>query len=173
MALFRLGHTEPALGLIDGLIGEQPGNPWLHELKGQILLENGRIGDAVPVLRAAVANAPNEPLIMTLLGHALISTENKADFTEAEPLLKSAIARDRENPFAWYQLGVIYDRKGDAPRAALAAAERYSLEYNARGAAANARVALAGLPPGSPDWIRAEDISLVAADELGNNKRRR
>jgi len=29
------------------------------------------------------------------------------------------------------------------------------------------------LPRGSPDWLRAEDISLVAADELGNKKRRR
>ncbi len=157
----------------DALLRSAPTDPYFLELKGQILLENGKIGDAVPVLRAAVANAPNEPLIMTLLGHALISSENKRDFTEAEPLLKSALARDRENPFAWYQLGVIYDRKGDAPRAALAAAERYSLEANAKGAAANARVALAGLPRGSPDWLRAEDISLVAADELGNKKRRR
>jgi predicted Zn-dependent protease len=87
-------------------------------------------------------------------------------------LLRRAVAQDRENPFAWYQLGVIYDRKGDGPRAALAAAERYSLEGNAKGAAANARMALAGLPKGSPDWLRADDIALVADDELGKKKRR-
>jgi len=157
----------------DALLRTAPADPYFLELKGQILLENGKVAEAVPLLRAAVSNAPNEPLIMTLLGHALISTENPVDFAEAEPLLKNALARDRENPFAWYQLGVIYDRKGGAPRAALAAAERYSLENNARGAAANARLALAGLPPGTPDWIRAEDISLVAGDELGKKKRRR
>ena len=172
-AWHRSAYVDLATGEADTLLRTAPNDPYFLELKGQILLENGRIADAVPVLRAAVANAPNEPLIMTLLGHALISTEDKADFAEAEPLLKKAIARDRENPFAWYQLGVIYDRKGDAPRAALAAAERYSLEDNAKGAAANARLALAGLAPGTPDWIRAEDISLVAADELGNKKRRR
>ena len=172
-AWHRSAYAEQAGIEADALLRTAPDDPYFLELKGQILLENGKIADAVPVLRAAVARAPNEPLIMTLLGHALISTEDKADFVEAEPLLKKAIARDRENPFAWYQLGVIYDRKGDAPRAALAAAERYSLESNAKGAAANARVALAGLPKGSPDWIRAEDISLVAADELGNKKRRR
>ncbi len=172
-AWHRSAYAEQAAVEADALLRTAPDDPYFLELKGQILLENGRIADAVPVLRAAVARAPNEPLIMTLLGHALISTEDKADFAEAEPLLKKAIARDRENPFAWYQLGVIYDRKGDAPRAALAAAERYSLESNAKGAAANARVALAGLPKGTPDWIRAEDISLVAADELGNKKRRR
>jgi predicted Zn-dependent protease len=172
-AWHRSAYAEQAGIEADALLRTAPDDPYFLELKGQILLENGKIADAVPVLRAAVARAPNEPLIMTLLGHALISTDDKADFVEAEPLLKKAIARDRENPFAWYQLGVIYDRKGDAPRAALAAAERYSLESNAKGAAANARVALAGLPKGSPDWIRAEDISLVAADELGNKKRRR
>jgi predicted Zn-dependent protease len=172
-AWHRSAYAEQAAIEADALLRTAPDDPYFLELKGQILLENGKIAEAVPVLRDAVARAPNEPLIMTLLGHALISTEDKADFAEAEPLLKRAIARDRENPFAWYQLGVIYDRKGDAPRAALAAAERYSLESNPRGAAANARVALAGLRRGTPDWIRAEDISLVAADELGNKKRRR
>ncbi len=172
-AWHRSAYGDLATGEVDKLLKTAPGDAYFLELKGQILLESGKIADAVPVLRLAVKNAPNEPLIMTLLGHALISTETKADFAEAEPLLKRAIARDRENPFAWYQLGVIYDRKGDEPHAALAAAERYSLEGNAKGAAANARTALAGLPKGTPDWIRAEDISLVAKDELGNKKRRR
>jgi len=172
-AWHRSAYAVQAAAEADALLRTAPADPYFLELKGQILLENGKVAEAVPLLRAAVSNAPNEPLIMTLLGHALISTENPVDFAEAEPLLKNALARDRENPFAWYQLGVIYDRKGDAPRAALAAAERYSLENNARGAAANARLALAGLPPGTPDWIRAEDISLVAGDELGKKKRRR
>lgn len=171
-AWHRSAYSDAARSEVDKLLKTNPDDPYFLELKGQILLESGKVQDAVPVLRKAVADAPNEPLIMTLLGHALISTEDKADFAEAEPLLKRAIARDRENPFAWYQLGVIYDRKGDQPRAALAAAERYSLEGNAKGAAANARMALAGLPKGTPDWIRAEDISLVAGDELGKRKRR-
>jgi predicted Zn-dependent protease len=171
-AWHRSAYADQATGEVDKLLKTAPGDPYFLELKGQILLESGKIQESVPVLRLAVKNAPNEPLIMTLLGHALISTEDKADFAEAEPLLRRAIARDRENPFAWYQLGVIYDRKGDEPHAALAAAERYSLEGNAKGAAANARTAMNGLPKGTPDWIRAEDISLVASDELGNKKRR-
>jgi len=172
-AWHRSAYGELAAAEVDKLLASAPGDPYFLELKGQILLESGKVDAAVPVLRAAVSNAPNEPLIMTLLGHALISTEQKTDFAEAEPLLKKAIARDRQNPFAWYQLGVIYDRKGDTPRAALAAAERYSLEGNARGAAANARQALGGLPKGTPDWIRADDIALVAADELDKKKKRR
>ncbi|MBC7507037.1 MAG: M48 family metalloprotease [Sandarakinorhabdus sp.] len=171
-ALHRSAYPDQAVAETNKLLGAAPNDPYYLELKGQILLESGKVQEAVPVLRQAVKNDPDEPLIMTLLGHALIADENKADFAEAEPLLRRAIAKDRENPFAWYQLGVIYDRKGDEPRAALAAAERYSLEGNAKGAAANAGIARNGLKHGTPDWLRADDIALVAQDELGKKKRR-
>ena len=171
-ALHRSAYPDQATAETDALLKSVPHDPFVLELKGQILLESGKVQASLPVLREAVKYAPSEPLIQTLLGHALISTDDKADFAEAEPLLRRALAQDRENPFAWYQLGVIYDRKGDAPRAALAAAERYSLEDNARGAAANADVARAGLVRGTPDWLRADDIALVARDELGKKKRR-
>lgn len=171
-AWHRSAYPDLATAETDTLLKKLPHDPYVLELKGQILLESGKIDAALPVLREAVKYGPGEPLIQTLLGHALISSERPAEFAEAEPLLRRAVAQDRENPFAWYQLGVIYDRKGDGPRAALAAAERYSLEGNAKGAAANARMALAGLPKGSPDWLRADDIALVADDELGKKKRR-
>jgi len=174
-AWHRSAYVDLALAEADYLLRNDPNDPYFLELKGQILLESGRAEDAVPVLRAAVENAPDEPLIMTLLGHALISTESSEAYAEAEPLLKKAIARDRDNPFAWYQLGVIYDRAGDRPRAALASAERLSLQGNVAGAVMNARLALGGLPRGTPDWLRADDIALAGADELdkkGRKKRR-
>lgn len=166
----RSAYPDAALNEVDKLLGVHPNDPYYLELKGQILLEAGRNRDAITVLRKAVANAPDEPLIATLLGHALISTEAPGDFAEAKPLLKAAIARDKDNPFAWYQLGVIYDREGDSPRAALATAERFNMEGNPKGAAANARVAMAGLPRGSADWIRAQDIAMVSADDIANKK---
>jgi predicted Zn-dependent protease len=112
-------------------------------------------------------------MILTLLGHALVTSETPILQSEAEPLLKRAVSLDRENPFTWYQLGVIYDRRGDKPRAALAAAERFSLEGNAMGAMMNARMARAGLPAGTADFIRADDIMLVAGDALDRQKRRK
>ncbi len=172
-AWHRSAYTDQATAETDALLKTAPNDPFFLELKGQILLESGRVQEALPILRAAVKGSANEPLIATTLGHALIATENKADFAEAKPLLKSALARDRENPFAWYQLGVIYDHEGDEPRAALAAAERYTLEGNAKGAAANAALARAGLAEGTPDWIRADDIAMVAKDELDKKKHRR
>lgn len=172
-AWHRSAYVEQALAEANYLLRKDPDDPYFLELKGQILLESGRAEEAVPVLRQAVQRAPNEPLIMTLLGHALISTESREAYAEAEPLLRRAISRDRSNPFAWYQLGVIYDRNGDKARAALASAERLSLQGNFAGAAMNANIARSGLPRGTPDWLRADDIALAAADELDKKGKRR
>ena len=169
-AYHRSAYPEAAQREVDKLLALHPADPFYLELKGQMLLENGGPAEAIPVLRKAVAADPNEPLIATLLGHALISTDNDKDFAEAEPILKKAIAQDRENPFAWYQLGVIYDHQHDEARAALAQAESFNLSGAAKSAAAKARFARAGLPQGSRDWLRADDIAEAACGELGNRK---
>jgi predicted Zn-dependent protease len=172
-AWHRSGYPDQAMAEAARLVATSPDDPYYLELEGQIMLESGRVAEAIPVLRRAVARAPMEPMILTLLGHALVASETPAQQAEAEPLLRRAVALDRDNPFTWYQLGVIYDRRGDKPRAALAAAERFTLEGNAMGAAVNARVARAGLPSGTPDFIRADDIMLMAGDALERGKRRR
>jgi predicted Zn-dependent protease len=172
-AWHRSGYPDLANQEAAKLVALGPHDPYFEELRGQILLESGQVAESIPVLRDAVAHAPREPMIITLLGHALVQSEDPKLADEAEPLLRRAVGMDRENPFTWYQLGVIYDRRGDKPRAALAAAERYNLEGNAPGAAYHAKLALQGLPKGTPDYIRADDISLVAEDAMDKKKKRR
>ncbi|HWL47609.1 MAG TPA: tetratricopeptide repeat protein, partial [Sphingomonadaceae bacterium] len=108
-----------------------------------------------------------------LFGHALLATEDRAHLPEAREVLRTAVARDDQNPFAWYQLGVIYSQEGDTARAALASAERNSLEGRDGLALGNAEVAMRGLPEGTPDWIRAQDIAMVSRTALENAKRKR
>ena len=67
-------------------------------------------------------------MIAAMLGHALVATEDPKNFAEAKQVLKAAVSRDNQDPFAWYQLGIIYDREGDPARAALATAERSNLQ---------------------------------------------
>jgi predicted Zn-dependent protease len=95
---------------VDSLLKDKPNDPYVLELKGQILLESGKPEEALESLRQAVALAPSQPLISALFGHALIATEDERNFNEARQVLRSAIGRDNTNPFAWYQLGIVYDR---------------------------------------------------------------
>ena len=157
----------------DALLAQEPANPYFLEIKGQILLESGRPQEALAPLRRATELTNNQPLIATSFGHALIATEDKANFAEAERVLKAAVARDRENPFAWYQLGVVYESAGDNPRARLASAEQQALNQQMPLALISAQAAEATLPKGSPDWLRAQDIAFQARAAIEKNKKRR
>ena len=88
-------------------------------------------------------------------------------------MLKAAVARDRENPFAWYELGVIYGQRGDMARARLASAEQQVLELNFPQALNSAETAEAGLPQGSPDWLRAQDIAMQSRAAIEQKKKHR
>ncbi|HEY0164011.1 MAG TPA: M48 family metalloprotease [Sphingomicrobium sp.] len=166
-------YPEKALSEAQALLKTNPDDPFFLELKGQILLESGKPAEAIAPLRQATARADDQPLIAAMLGHALIATEKRENFIEAKQVLKAAINRDNQNPFAWYQLGIIYDREGDQPRAALATAERNNLEGNPKLALASAEMALKGIPQGSPDYLRAQDIAMVSRTELKKKKRDR
>ena len=61
---------------------------------------------------------------------------------------------------------------GDEARAAMATAERYSLTGEPGLALMSAEAAMGGLPSNSPDWLRAQDIALVARARLEEERRR-
>ncbi len=171
-AWHRDAHPDRALAEVDALLADAPGDPYFLELRGQILLESGRPAEALPALRAATAATGQQSLVAALFGHALIATEDPANFAEAEAVLRAAVARDNQNPFAWYQLGVVYSNRGDEARAALATAERYQLTGQPALALTSAEAAMAGIAQNSPDWLRAQDIALVARARLETERRR-
>ena len=171
---YHLGaYPDKALYEADALLATDPADPFFLELKGQILLESGKPKDAIPLLRKAVAAAQDQPMIAVTLGHALVATEDSAYLSEAKQVLKNAVNRDNDNPFAWLQLGTIYDREGDRYRAALAMAESQNLQGEPKLALASAKTAMAGIPQGTPDYIRAQDIALVSQAELDKSKKNR
>ncbi len=171
-AWHKSAHPELAMAAARSLVESAPTDPYFLELEGQILLESGRPRDAIAPLRASVEATRSHPLIAALLGHALLATEDPQYLAEAEQVLRAAVARDNENPFAWYQLGIVYAQRGDEARASLAAAERYQLLRAPGPALASAELALAALPTGTPDWLRAQDITLIARVDLEEERRR-
>jgi len=166
------GYPDKAEAEADALLKVDPEDPYFLELKGQILLEDGKPKDAIPVLREATKRSDNAPMIAALLGHALVATDDAKNFPEAKQILKVAVARDNEDPFAWYQLGIIYDHEGDLGRASLATAERNNLEDNPKMALASAQMAMRGIPPGTPDYLRAQDIAMVSRAELAKKDKK-
>jgi predicted Zn-dependent protease len=166
------GYPAKAEAEANALLAKDPHDPFFLELKGQILLEGGKPNEAIAPLREAVERSGDMPMIAAMLGHALVATEDPKNFAEAKQVLKNAVVRDNQDPFAWYQLGVIYTREGDDARAALATAERSNLEDNPKLALSSARMAMKGIPLGTPDYLRAQDIAMVSRAELAKKDKR-
>jgi predicted Zn-dependent protease len=169
-AYHKESRLDDALREADALLAEKPDNPYFLEIKGQVLLESGKAEAALAPLRKATELTGNDPLIASTFGLALVNTEDKSHLDEAENVLRAAVARDRENPMAWYELGLVFGAKGDIPRASLASAEQQIMTDNAAQALRSATTAMAGLQKDSPDWIQAQDISMQARTQLERKK---
>lgn len=167
----RAAYQKEALAEVEAVVARHPDDPYALELQGQILMESGEVAASLPPLREAVRLSGGEPLIAGMLGQALLlSSADGTDsekLAEAEKLLRSVVQRDSRNPHAWSQLGAIWEMKGDQARAALATAERISLTGgDPRLARRAAQTAIAGLPAGTADYLRAEDIMMASQGEI-------
>jgi predicted Zn-dependent protease len=158
--------TEPAQALkaIDSLIADYPNDPYLYELKGQVLFESSRAAEAEPAHRKSVELKPGAPLLMINLAQCLIVEGKPAQLDEAVKLLHNAqLIEKGEDAVAWRLLAQAYDAKNMPGEARLAAAEEHFVQGQLRDAKAFAMRARELLKRNTPDWRRATDIVLVAA----------
>jgi len=172
IALYRTSRMDEAIAVMDGLIAEAPHDPFFIEQKAQILYENGHVAEALPLYQQALDLAPAEPLIRLELAQAQIQLAEMAEGKgeQVDPtLLRAAIEHltrvvhlESKNAGVYKLLAVAYGRLGEMPTAILYQAEEALARGKAKSAKDLAERALAGLPVGSPGWIRAQDIQFVA-----------
>ena len=158
IAYYRIPDLERSLAALDALLALRPDDPWFHELKGQVLFENGRVRDAIAPYRRAVALRSDAALLRLGLARAQIETGDSALLTDAIEHLETATRLERNAPAHWHQLGIARGRAGKRPAASLAFAEAAYLRGEMGKARYHASVAAEGLPYGSARWLRAEDI---------------
>lgn len=169
IATYRQSGVDAAMPLLDRLIDAQPNWPYFYELKGQFLFESGRGAEAIAPLRKAVELAPHEALIQIMLAQALLGTEDNRYLDEAVRNLRQALTRETSSARGYRQIASAYARKADLAKASgakrnfmaqasLASAEAYFYEGRLKLAKQLAKRAQEGLPNGTPNWIRANDI---------------
>jgi len=171
IAYYRQPDLGKALPLIDSLLAEKPKDPYFHELKAQMLEENGRAAEALPEYRAAVANAPDEPLLRASLGHLEIEIDDPALLADASANLQRAVRDDNEFAGAWQDLAIAYGHQGDEGMASEAMAEYALLAGRPADALYHADRALTLLKRGSPAWLRAEDVRARAERQRADRRR--
>ena len=161
IALYRLPDLQQALAEIDGLLAEFPDDPYFHELRGQMLFENGRVEAAIEPYRESVRLAPGEPLLEIGLAQALIESGGGERNREAIDHLETAMQEEPTNAFGWRMLGIAQGREGREGLSNLSLAEYALLVGKTEDARLYARRAEGRIDPSDPAWLRLQDVLRV------------
>lgn len=170
IAAYRENRVDQSLKMVDQLLAEEPNNAYFHELKGQMLMDYGRLDAAKVSLRRAVELAPQAPLIRILYAHTLIENsrngQNRADVNEAISQLNRAQRDESRSPRVHRLLATAYGYLGQESEAQLHLAEEAVLQRRYADAKRLAKTASGAMKQGSRSWLRAQDIlSYVSAVE--------
>ena len=167
IAYHRLSNFPKAMSAINAALEIRPEDPYYHELKGQILVENRKWGASVSAYETAVELAPREPLILAGLGRALLHAGQPKQALEQ---LQKARARDYRDIRMLRDLAMAYSKTGNNGMASVVTAERYALQGRMADAGIHAKRAIGVLPTGSTGWQRAQDV-LIASERAERRKR--
>ena len=170
IAYFRIPRLKKALAEIDWLIAKESGNPYFHELKGQMLFKNGRIAASVAPYQRAVDLNPKSALLRIGLGQSLIESKDQAALPRAIRNLRAALVAERNLAYAWRLLAIAHGREGQMGWSFLALAEEALLQKRNGDALKHARKAQKLVARDSSDWLAASDI--IASAKAEKTKRR-
>ena len=160
IAAYRQNQVKQALLLADKLIATDPKNPWFHELKGQMLVDFGRVAEGIAPYEKALALKPDAALVRIELAHAQIESAGN-DQGKLKRAIENLQRAQRDEPRSTQVhrlMATAYGRMGNEAAARLHLAEEAMLQGKKDYAKSHAEYAVANLPSGSPDRLRAQDI---------------
>ena len=158
IALFKRNQLAAALPIVDVLLKREPKNPYLFELKGQMLFESAQVKDSIPLYKQALALVPRVPVIQTEYAHALIEGGSAADLPEAITNLQDAVSLEEGSPLAWRLLATAWGRQGHEGLSSYALAESAANAGDVKLARLQVARAERLLPAGSPELLKLIDL---------------
>jgi predicted Zn-dependent protease len=163
---FHTGGYAAAAPALNELIAAMPQNPWFYELKGTFLMESGNAKDAVEPFRKAVALVPRSGFMRIELAQAILESETGSP-EEALKILRAALV-DEDQSYLGYRLqSQAYAKLKRFADADLAAALASFHQGDVKNAKMLAERAKNGLAPGTPGWVKAEDIMNFKLEKVG------
>ena len=155
---FLKGDARAAVSKIDALVAERPKDPFVHEMRGEILMRTGRPGDAVGSYRRALELKGESGIMRAQIGAALLATNDPKRAADAIAELRRATIADPTYVQGHRDLARALQRIGDEAGAHLATAEGLMAQGQSKQAKVFARRAQDGMTRGTPSWQRAQDI---------------
>lgn len=173
LAYFRNESLEKAISILDARLEQFPDDAYLHELKGQMLYERGKIPAAQAAYRNAHELKPNATLIMQDYAKTLIADGDKIALEEAVELLTRVTQEDPLEIGAWKLLAIAQEKLGNIGQARLAQAEAESALRNYPRALHYIEQAKEALPQDTAARLRAEDLQRFIKEAMQQKKEQR
>lgn len=154
---FMNNNHELALKNIDSLILQTPHDPYLYDLKGQILFDLGKVKEAANAYKQALSKSPQNALLMLSYAQALLEQPDPLAISEGFKYASKAVKEEENYSFAWHLLAIAYGKQGNIGMSALSLAEKAMREDNVVAAKEQSDRALKLLKD-PPSLQRARDI---------------
>ena len=158
MAYKKLFKIDQALALLEDLLAESPNDPFLFELKGDVLQDAGRIAESILPYQKAVDILPWAALIRVNLAQSQLELKDTQASNAALENLQQAVRYEPEMPLLWRLLATAHARNEDQANVMLSLAEEALLKGKKAEARQRAKQAMDLLTEGTASWIRAQDI---------------
>lgn len=169
IAYYKIPDIDSSMKEINSLIAESPNDPFFHELKGQILFENGYNREALASYQTAVKLLPSSALILADLGKVEIAQNLPSSLKNAIIHLEKSTNIDNSNSNSWRLLATAYGRVDNLPMSNLALAEEALLNGDAKTALQMSAQSITSLKESSPALRRAQDIKNKATEMKKQN----
>ncbi|MBD24502.1 MAG: peptidase M48 [Candidatus Marinimicrobia bacterium] len=172
IAYYRRGQFDQSIPLIDGLLIDEPEDPYFWQIKGDMLLSKSDIDEAVVAYSQALEYLPDAPEILIAMAHAMTQRPTANYSEKAQKALRRALTIEPENPAAWDMLARSYAYDDNLGMSAYASAERAILLGQFAEVQRYTEEAEKYIDKKTPTWYRLQDIKIVAKNYKEDMKRR-
>lgn len=172
VAAYRQNQIDDALARTDALIKREPQNPYLYELKGQMLYDFGRLGGAVQAYARANQLAPDQPLIALAYAQALMESPGvvRKDLDRAAALLDQVRLVEPRISRVYRLMATLRGREGDEAEAQAWLAEEAYIQARYDESRRLAGAALERLPKDSRMKRLIQDL-MAQLDQIDEKKK--
>ncbi|MGL9718076.1 MAG: M48 family metalloprotease [Wolbachia sp.] len=154
---YRQGKVEEAIAIIDSLVQKSHNDPYLYELKAEILCKAGNLSEAIKMYEESLKCLPekNSYLVKLTLSHVLLLY---GDVKKAIFYLEQIASVEPNNAFVWKYLSIVYKRNADTAMHYFALTKKACIEGNLKQFMRYAELAVRTLPQDSPYLLQIEDM---------------
>ncbi len=158
IAYYKIPNIKKSIAEMDSLIKDFPKDPYIRELKGQILFENGKVEESINEYEMANKLLPSSALIKLGLASSLLAMDNKNLVNKAIDNLTKARVIEPKNSMVWRQLAIAHGKNGDLSMSHYALAEEAIIVGKREDAKKFAELARKELKNNPTVLIRINDI---------------